>query len=390
MTLRELVQRFIPEHVPITAGERWLAALAALSAILVTGSLSHWLLAPSPVPWLAASMGASAVLLFAVPGTPLAQPWPLIGGHLVSAGVGVGLVALVPDLIWREALAVGVAILAMHFLRCLHPPGAATALLTTAGTPAVQAAGFHYLFAPLALNLLLMLTLALLLNNALPGRRYPAARPAKNPHLSLDVAPTGRLGYQREDLQAALRDMNAVIDVTQADLERIYQRAEMHAYRRGFGELTCGDIMSRDIVSVDYGTHLEEAWALLRKHKIKALPVLDRARRVIGIITLVDFLKRANLKTYEGFEDKLVKFIRKTTRMHTDKPEVVGQIMASPVYSVAADMHIVELVPLLSDRGLHHIPIVDAERRLVGIVTQSDLIAALYHGRLDSDTVTAA
>jgi CBS domain-containing membrane protein len=91
-------------------------------------------------------------------------------------------------------------------------------------------------------------------------------------------------------------------------------------------------------------------------------------------------MKHANLKTYETFQDKLMAFIKRTPGMSADKPEVVGQIMASPVYSAKETMHIVELVPLLSERGLHYIPIVDAERRLVGMVTQSDLIAALYAG----------
>jgi CBS domain-containing membrane protein len=144
------------------------------------------------------------------------------------------------------------------------------------------------------------------------------------------------------------------------------------------GQIRCTDIMSHDLVTVEYGTELERAWSLLRFHKLKALPVIDRARRVIGIVTLVDFLKRANLETYETFEDKLIKFIRRTPDVSSDKPEVVGQIMTAPVYSAREEMHIVHLVPLLSENGLHHIPIVDGERRLVGMVTQSDLIAALY------------
>jgi CBS domain-containing membrane protein len=159
----------------------------------------------------------------------------------------------------------------------------------------------------------------------------------------------------------------------------VYNRAGMAAARRKVGELTCAEIMSRDVVTVEFATELEEAWAQLRYHRVKVLPVIDRTRRVIGIISLVDFLKRADLKTYETFEDKLIKFIRRTPGQNTDKPEVVGQIMASPVHTVREDAHILELVPLLSDWGLHHVPVVNGENRLVGIVTQSDLIAALYH-----------
>jgi len=68
--------------------------------------------------------------------------------------------------------------------------------------------------------------------------------------------------------------------------------------------------------------------------------------------------------------------------VESNKPEVAGQIMTKTVRTVRQDFHIVELVPLLSDQGLHHIPIVDNEDKLVGMVTQSDLIAALYRGRL--------
>ena len=106
--------------------------------------------------------------------------------------------------------------------------------------------------------------------------------------------------------------------------------------------------------------------------------MVDNFQHVIGIVTLVDFLKRANLKTYETFEDKLIKFIRRTPGTNSEKPEVVGQIMASPVTTVPMNMHVAELVPLLSDKGLHHVPIVDEKGRLAGMVTQSDLIAAMY------------
>jgi CBS domain-containing membrane protein len=117
------------------------------------------------------------------------------------------------------------------------------------------------------------------------------------------------------------------------------------------------------------------------------MPVIDRARRVIGIVTFSDFVRHANLDVYTGFDVKLRSFIRRTLGTQSDKAEVVGQIMARPAQTASATMHIVELVPLMSDSGFHHIPIVDEERRLAGMVTQSDLIAALYRGRLDDTGV---
>jgi len=289
---------------------------------------------------------------------------------------------LIPDPWVASAAAVALSILAMHYSHSLHPPGGAVALVAVLGGDAIVAEGYRFVLAPVGLNVLVMLIAALANNNLLPGRRYPA-RPSsrKDPrHRHDDPTPLDRLGLDRGDLRDALRELDTYLDVSEADLDRVYGLASVHAFRRKMGNITCADIMSRDLSTVEYGTELEEAWARLRYHKVKALPVVDPFRRVIGVITLVDFIKRADLKTYETFEDKLIRFIRRTPGVTSEKPEVVGQIMAAPVVTVRADMHIVELVPMLSDRGLHHVPVVDADARLVGMVTQSDLIAALFTG----------
>ncbi|HXA46666.1 MAG TPA: CBS domain-containing protein, partial [Burkholderiaceae bacterium] len=106
------------------------------------------------------------------------------------------------------------------------------------------------------------------------------------------------------------------------------------------------------------------------------------ARRVIGIVTLLDFIRHAQLDAYEGYDSKLRQFLRPILHSHSEAPEVVGQIMTKTVRTAKDSMHIVELVPMLSEYGLHHIPIIDHERRLVGIVSNSDLVAGLYRGRL--------
>ena len=358
------------------------SALAAFVAILLVGYVSSIFVRGMGLPVLVASMGASAILLFAVSHSPLSQPWPLIGGNIFPALIAVTCGKFVPDLILAAAISVALSLFVMQILRCLHPPGGALALLPLLGDAGIHDLGYRFVLYPVGLNVLILLALGFLINNLLPGRRYPA-RAVKvhgEIHKQDDPGSLDRLGVNQADLRNALKQMNTYLDVSEEDLGRVYKMAGMQAYRRKMGEITCADIMSRDLVTAEYGTELEEAWAQLRYHKIKAIPIVDRAQRVIGIITLVDFLKRANLKTYETFQDKLIKFIKRTPGMASDKPEVVGQIMATPVYTAKETMHIVELVPMLSERGLHHIPIVDAERRLIGMVTQSDLIAALYAG----------
>jgi len=370
----------VTESTPLSVGERLRSTLAAFFAILAVGYISSRFVQGAGLLVLVTSMGASAILLFVTPNSPLTQPWPLVGGHLIPAAIGVACAQAIPDPWVASAVAVALAILAMHFTHCLHPPGGAVALVAVLGGDAILAEGYGFVLAPVGLNVLMMLAAALVINNLRPGHRYPARpKPGKDhKHRHNDPTPLDRLGLDRGDLRNALRELDTYLDISEADLDRVYGRASVHAFRRKMGNITCADIMSRDLSTAEYGTELEEAWARLRYHKVKAIPVIDPFRRVIGVITLVDFIKRANLKTYETFEDKLIRFIRRTPGDTSEKPEVVGQIMATPVVTAREDMHIVELVAMLSDQGLHHIPVVGADARLVGMVTQSDLIAALY------------
>ena len=376
----------MPEAAPLSTGEKLRSVMAAFVAILLVGYVTSIFISGIALPVLVASIGASSILLFAVYHSPMSKPWPIFGGNILPALIAVTCGKLVSDMVLAAAISLSLSLLVMQYLRCVHPPGGALALLPLLGGTSVHELGYQFVLEPIGLNILILLVLGYIINNVLPGRHYPAhaAVISKAIHQNDDPGSLDRVGVNQADLHNALKQMNTLLDVSEEDLGQVYKMAGMQAYRRKMGEITCADIMSRDLVTAEYGTELEEAWAQLRFHKIKAIPVVDKAQRVIGIITLVDFLKRANLKTYETFEDKLIKFIKRTPGMASDKPEVVGQIMAAPVYSAKETMHIVELVPLLSERGLHHIPVVNAERRLVGMVTQSDLIAALYAGSVAS------
>ncbi len=123
---------------------------------------------------LVASMGASAVLLFAVPHGPLSQPWPVLGGHLLSAAVGVVCAKLIAQPLLAAPAAVAAAIAAMHYLRCIHPPGGATALSAVVGGEAVHRLGFEYLLTPVLINVLVILAVAVVFNYPFRWRRYPS------------------------------------------------------------------------------------------------------------------------------------------------------------------------------------------------------------------------
>jgi CBS domain-containing membrane protein len=148
-------------------------------------------------------------------------------------------------------------------------------------------------------------------------------------------------------------------------------------FNRHTKNMMCGDIMTKNILAVEYGTEVEEAWQIMHHKKLNALPVIDKSRRVVGIITRHDFFKFINVAKNETFQGKLRTFIRRTPDISTDKPEAVGHIMASPVTVLTENIYIVDLIPLMSIQGYRQIPIVNSEKKLVGMVHQADLIAAL-------------
>jgi CBS domain-containing membrane protein len=386
VTITDWLKSFTPKSLSINYTERFRASIGAFIGIVFTSLTTYLIDGDSgSIPLLIAPMGASAVLLFAVPSSPLAQPWSIIGGNMLAAFIGITSAMWISNTFLAASVAVSVSIFLMFNLRCLHPPAGAVALITVLGGNAVLAQGYSFVFVPVGINSLLLLIAAIIYNN-LTKRPYPhwAAKDTEA-HATKDMPPEKRFGFTADDLNEVLKTHNQVFDVSRDDLETLFHQTEMQAYRRRTGEITCAQIMSKDTVCVEFGTELEEAWALLRKHHIKALPVVDRGNHVIGIVTQINFLESANLEVYEGFETKLRRFIQRTASHYSEKPEVVGQIMTSPAVTAEANMHIVELIPLMSrPRVHHHIPVVDENRKLVGIVTQSDLVSALYNEQISN------
>ena len=359
------LRTFQPLPMKVDARERVRVVVGALLGIGCAAMLSHWFGGSASV-WLIAPMGASAVLVFGVPASPMAQPWAVVGGNTVSALMGWVCVMAIPDVHVAAACGVALAIAAMFLLGCLHPPGGASALLVVL-THAIDPT---FVLFPVLFNAV-ALTLAGVLYNTLTGRRYPHA-------LATPAAPAPASRFSDADLDLALSRFNQVLNVSRDDLEELLNFAEAAAYDRNLGELRCADIMSRDPVTVEYGTPLEEAWTLMRLRRIKALPVIDKARRVIGIITTADFMRLANLDRRDGIAERLRAVIRSSQNTHSDKPEAVGQLMTRQVRVASDSQPVTGLVSLFSREGHHHIPVIDAEQRLVGIITQSDLVRSLY------------
>ncbi|PRD57285.1 HPP family protein [Sphingobacterium gobiense] len=124
--------------------------------------------------FLIGSFGASSVLVYGAIQSPLAQPRSLVGGHVVSAFVGVTIARLLPDIIWLTApLAVASSIVFMQITRTLHPPGGATALIAVASGTKISSLGYGYIVSPVLSGTLILLCTALVFNNITAKRHYP-------------------------------------------------------------------------------------------------------------------------------------------------------------------------------------------------------------------------
>lgn len=222
------MRAFAPILAGVTLRSRLLACLGACLGIALTSVISATIIHPhGSLLLLVAPMGAAAVLVFVVPASPLSQPWPVIGGNVISALVGVAALKLVPIPVVAAGLAVGGAILAMSLTRSLHPPAGAVALTAVLGGPAVWDAGFGFALEPIAVNSVALVGLGWAFHR-ITGQRYPhrpvpASDPAREPEATMLIA---------ADLDLALIDLGETLDVGREDLDELLRRVEHHAIRR--------------------------------------------------------------------------------------------------------------------------------------------------------------
>ncbi|AYD01151.1 HPP family protein [Neorhizobium sp. NCHU2750] len=373
--MHPLLCRLLPDTSPVTKRERLRASAGALLGIFISG-LSGVLAVGSSVslPALIAPMGASAVLLFAVPAGPLAQPWSIIGGNTLSAIVGVSVSMIVGEPFLAAALSISIAIGLMMTFRCLHPPGGAIALTAVLGGKAIHDLGFNFVIWPVLGNSVALLAVALIFNNV-TGRRYPHRTvPAAADHGTKDPAPIQRIGFSSQDIDDVLGEYDEFIDINRDDLEAILKRVELRSYRRRATDLDCGQLMSRDVITASPEMPVYEAQQLMRSHHIKALPVIADDAKVVGIVTqtnLIDKLRPA------GRPGNLVVRLLSAFSSPIGPSTAVADIMTSPVKTVRPDASPAEAIIQFAENGLHYLPVVDDGQALVGILSQSDVLVAM-------------
>lgn len=354
------VQIFRPILAGATLRERLIACLGALIGIALTGLICGMIAGQGPdLPLIVAPMGASAVLLFAIPASPLAQPWSIIGGNTISALVGYCVAQFIHEPILAIAVGVSLAIGAMSFTRSLHPPGGAAALTAVMGGPAVAKWGILFAFMPVAVNSCILVGLGVLFHK-LSKRSYPhvAALVPANTHNTADMPPRARVGFREEDVDRALAALDETFDIDRTDLSRLLQQVELQASIRSHRDLTCNDIMSRDVIAVGPQTARDEALALLLKHNIRTLPVKDDDGRLMGTVGLRELLQGSGN---------------------------VSEIK-SKAATAFADDPVMSLVPALTDGQMHAVIIIDKDGYVQGLISQTDLMSAVARSLAEKDS----
>ncbi|MWD29087.1 CBS domain-containing protein [Aquicoccus sp. SCR17] len=350
-----------PALPPFHAREQLRAGIGALIGIslcaLVVALGSGW---GGPALYLVAPLGATAVLVFCVPNSPLAQPWSAVVGNVTSALVALLVVHLVPSP-WTVGVAVGGAITAMMFVRALHPPGGAVALLTALDPgPALQT-GPLFALLPVGLTTATLVLAAFAYNRA-TGRVYPFRQPDTG---KADTSP--RLGLTDAQLGDLLDRYNQSANVGVVDLGRMLAAAEAEAAQHRFDGTTCADIMTTTLVTTTPDTTLAEAARLFRAHAIKSLPVVDGQMRLQGLVLQADLL--APLVAEGG----VAGWRRRRG------PRKLAEVMRPADGAVPHDMPVGALLNRLAAEGSEVIPVV-SEERLVGILTRSDIMRLLLRG----------
>lgn len=352
--LRRTADRlFAPLLAGATFRSRLIASVGILLCVIFAGLVSGWLYdhATHSV-FMIAPIGASAILLFVVPSSPMAQPWAIIGGNTISALIGVILFHMVKEPLLASGLAVALSVLAMSVTRSMHPPGGAIALSAVIGGHAITDAGFLFPFIPVAVDSVLVVLFGLVFHRLLK-RPYPHAAPVINQHQTQDTPTQIRGGPTSADIDAALSTMQESFDISRGDLEALLRQIEMQAVMRnnaaGKQGPDCSSIMSQHVVSVKADDNDDHARQLLLKHNIRSLPVVDAENRLLGTVGLRELLKGTG---------------------------AVSNLMIAPPTAAPQDPAL-DLLPVLTNGRSHAVIIIDAQKHVVGLISQTDLLAAL-------------
>ncbi len=336
--------------------DRVLCGLGALIGLAIS-SLISWHVLGGFNAWYIAPMGASSVLLFAVPASPLAQPWNVVIGNTIAGVIGVSCALFIAEPTLAFSLAVALTIFLMMSTDSLHPPSGAVAITAVMGGESIHQLGYAFVFYPVLLNSILLLIVAVIYNRML-GKQFPQV--AQINTRSKDPTPTQKVTIQPQDIKDALADQTELLDISEYDLQKIILKAQENANARQVGDYLCQDIMSKDVIFLHAEDDIHKALDKFKQVNLMSLPVVNVDNELVGTLAL-----------YE-----VVEWFKGSTDVHTSWQHLVKQIMNLQVVTVQPQQPIQDLIPYFVERSFNYIPVVDG-KKIVGIISRADMIAAM-------------
>ena len=340
-------------------------------------------------PWLFASIGASTLLVFSVPKNPFAQPRAVIGGNLFSAIIGVALANGIDDPRFGIPITVMCCMVAMRLFNCFHPPAASTGMAASLN----KILTFKYVLVPVLVDSILLIIAAYILNNA-TGKAYPtfwwAPPPAAAPKPAAPTATPGASNVAPDEVEgSALKRYSDILDIDSGDVAMMISQVELYSVQKKLTTIRVSSIMSSKVFSVEASKSLTEAWSILRANHLKSLPVTDADGKVVGIITQDDYLKGAIADVKPAahwttwFNWKLInQFVDQSLQV---PPKTVKEVMSTTVRTVSQNASTLDLLGAFQLDGYHHVPVLNGEKKLVGVVTASDLLKAIQASANNED-----
>ena len=344
--------------------QRLLCGLGALLGLALSSFLSWWVLGDLNA-WYIAPMGASSVLLFAVPTSPLAQPWNVVVGNTIAAVIGVSCAWYFSNLTEAFSLAVALSIFLMMTTDSLHPPSGAVAITAVLGGTSVRDLGYHFVFYPVLLNSVLLLGFAIIYNRLL-GKSYPQVANL-NPR-SADPTPTQKASIQPQDIQDVLEQQTELLDISEYDLQRLILDAQERVNARTNIPYTCQDIMTKDVICLKQYDDIKKALQLFKQVNLMSLPVVNDQNELIGTLALYN----------------VVEWLQRSIDLRGSWVYLVKHIMERQVVTVKPEQPVHDLIPYFVEKSFNYMPVVDGAN-LVGIISRADMIAILNQQILNAE-----
>ena len=345
-----------PNFKVLPLKDRLVCGIGALIGLTISSLISWYVLGDFNA-WYIAPMGASSVLLFAVPASPLAQPWNMVVGNTIAGIIGVTCAMYIPNLTEAFSVAVALAIFLMMTTDSLHPPSGAVAITAVLGGESVHQLGYYFIFYPVLLNSVLLLVVAIIFNRLL-GKQYPQV--AQLNTRSKDPTPTQKVTIQPQDIQEVLEHQTELLDISEYDLQKIILEAQEKANARAVSQYLCQDIMTKDVICLQEQEDIQTALEKFKHVNLMSLPVINVKYQLVGTLAL-----------YE-----VVEWFKRAAEPRASWEHLVKQIMDRKVVTVQPTQPIQDLVPYFVERSFNYIPVVE-NQKLVGIISRADMIAVM-------------